>query len=164
MVYDTLAGLAKDAAHCLIDYTFPQTPFIATITGGVSWYSYRAGMTYSQGIITNLFVEKMGYAGYATSPLFTPTLAPYISLYFSIGAACGISLTLNLLRQGILKAHACWKKAFSKERPAPIPLNVPLHVEPGYRLEQVNPPPAAPKRNIQVPVQDPRSIHNIYLG
>lgn len=181
MVYSILADTAKNAAHLAIDCTFPRTAPIATITGIVSWYSYQVGMTDSPGMLRDYFagiiesnlpkplLNALSLGGWispgkAVARSFVPTLAPYASLCFSIASSCAVSFSLNLIHMSLIKAQECWKRIFSKESP-PINENTHLHVEPGYRKEAEQPPaPAAPKRTIDVPIPNPRSIHDIYLN
>lgn len=97
MVYHSFAHYSREAAHWAIDNTFPSSAGIATITGGVAWYAYQVGMTYSQAPLTSMIVRQIGSPGYVTAPLVVPWLAPIMSSYFSIGASCCTSLTLNLI-------------------------------------------------------------------
>lgn len=98
MVYSSFVHYSKNTAHWLIDNTFPSTPTIASATAFVSWYSYQIGMSYSQEYLRKYIHYQVGLVvGVPTAPTVIPWLAPIVSSYFSIGASCCTSLTLNLI-------------------------------------------------------------------
>lgn len=181
-MYNTIADATKGAAHWVIDITFPRTATIATLTGFTSWYAYRDGMTYSQAYLiekmTPLIHHTLDNVGISLPdiikntisnrihPLYVPTLSPYISLAYSIGASCAVSCSLNLLHIGIIKTRVIWNWMLSKEQektntPMPVPA-APLNVIPGYRKEIEMSTPDM-KRTIEIPIHSPRSIHGIYF-
>jgi hypothetical protein len=152
-MYSAIAELAKGAAHGLIEITFPRTATIAAISSGASWYVYEYGGTFGPGYLSKNVVAPVTHKIFGTLGLnswasegFIDNVAHYITPFFrvkavaehaswaaSFGAGCAVSLVLNILHIGIIKASACWQRTKEPETiQAPPP---PLHVTPGYRKE-----------------------------
>lgn len=139
MIYKFFANCAKRVAHSTIDHTFPRNPTIAAIVAGVAWYSYRYGMTYSQGQLAKLIqeqfekaaIEMVGSmssfispdwaakagrkAGEYFAPIVVPWLSPYLSSQWSIGCALGTSFALNML------ARLIFGPMIKKDAQNPVP-------------------------------------------
>lgn len=168
MVYTRFANFSKSIAHTLVDYTFPSTPTIATISGGLGWYAYQYSMTYSQGFLANAinaeFKKSYGPIGHTIghfgAPLIVPWLAPYISAQISVGATLTSSLVLNLIAQtffGVVieKRPTVIIAAAPAEKSAEAP---PQILAPAPMPEPVKPKPAViekPKVVLEKPVVIP---------
>lgn len=131
MVYSTFADCSKKTINWAVENTFPRNPAVATVTGAVSWYGYRVGLTYAPNIINTWICAQIGYVkGLIAAPLITPSLTPYIALYISIGASFAVSITLNLITAIFLKVKGKWNASDEKEKPTEESLNV----KPGTRV------------------------------
>lgn len=116
MVYDYFADYAKKAAHLGIECTFPRSPSIAIISGGIGWYAYQCGMTYGQKFLCERINDRLGYAlGTASAPFIVPWLCPYLSTGISLGASLTSSFTLNMV------AHLFFGVKAKKDGPHPLP-------------------------------------------
>jgi hypothetical protein len=130
VVYSTFAGYSKKTINWAVENTFPSTPAIAAVTGAVSWYGYRVGLTYAPNIINTWICAQIGYVkGLVAAPLITPSLTPYIALYISIGSSIAVSITLNLIAILIFKIKARWDERHAAMKvPGPESVRMPMCV------------------------------------
>jgi hypothetical protein len=139
MVHAASAGY-KEAVHWIVDNTFPRTPAIATASAFMGWYGYRAGMTFSQGIMHRSLQSLFGnWAGTIIAPFFVPDVAPEISIYAKVGVSCATSLTLNLISKKFFGDLPVVDKAPAKKKQAPAKKEVPKEEAVAEPVEDVAP-------------------------